>query len=134
MLSLTRRYAFSAGHRLSRACWDPEQNRQIYGRCANPGGHGHNYTLLVTVAGEPDPASGMIVDLAELDRVVRRTVLDRLDHRFVNEEVPEFRDRVPTSENLCRWIWHVLQPEAPAPLARIVLHETGTNCFEYSGR
>ena len=85
MLRLIRRYTFSAGHRLSRAQWDPEQNRRVYGRCANPHGHGHNYTLWVAVSGEMDPASGMIADLAELDRVVRRQVVDRLDHRFIKD-------------------------------------------------
>ncbi len=133
MLSLMRRYTFSAGHRLSRAHWEPERNRRIYGRCANPHGHGHNYTLHVVVTGEVDPASGMIADLAELDRVVRRLVVDRLDHRFINDEIPDFRDRVPTSENLCRWIWSALQLEVPGRLVRITLKETDTNSFEYSG-
>lgn len=133
MLRLIRRYTFSAGHRLSRAQWDPERNRRVYGRCANPHGHGHNYTLWVAVSGKADPASGMIANLAELDRVVRRQVVDRLDHRFINDEIPDFRDRVPTSENLCRWIWSALQPAVPGRLATITLQETDTNGFEYSG-
>lgn len=131
MLSLTRRYTFSSGHRLCRPEWTDARNVEIYGRCANPAGHGHNYVLYVTVAGPLDPETGMLVDLPQLDRTVAREVLSRLDHRFLNREVAEFRDTVPTSENLCRQIGQWLEPNlSPARLVRITLYETDTNCFE----
>ena len=87
----------------------------------------------MAVSGEMDPTRGMTAELAELDRVVRRQVVDQLDHRFINDEIPDFRDRVPTSENLCRWIWSALQPAVPGRLATITLQETDTNGLEYSG-
>ena len=131
MLTLTRRYTFSSGHRLCRPEWSDARNVEVYGRCANPAGHGHNYRLYVTVTGPLDPATGMLADLPQLDRTVAEEVLSRLDHRFLNHEVAEFRDVVPTSENLCRQIGRWLAPRlSPARLVRITLYETDTNCFE----
>ena len=133
MLTLTRRYHFSAGHRLRRADWDMETNSKVYGRCANPGGHGHNYYLFVSVSGEQDSKTGMIVDLSVLDSVVKQQILDKLDHRFLNTEIEFFHTAAPTSEQLCRFIWKQLKSSLKTiRLTRIVLNETENNSFEYS--
>ena len=133
MIRLTRRYHFSAAHVLARPDWSEDRNRSVYGKCANPEGHGHNYTLEVTVRGELDPESGHIVPIEHLDSVVRRRVLDALDHRFLNREVPEFESRVPTAENIARFVWNQLKGELPpAILDRVRLVETRNNSVEYS--
>ena len=134
MIRLTRRYHFSAAHVLARPDWSQDQNRSVYGKCANPEGHGHNYTLEVTVRGEIDPESGQIVPVERLDAVVRRRLLDSLDHRFLNREVPEFESLVPTAENIACFAWNRLKGElAPAVLDRVRLVETRNNSVEYSG-
>ncbi|MBN2433429.1 MAG: 6-carboxytetrahydropterin synthase [Acidobacteria bacterium] len=134
MLSITRRYTFAAAHQLAHPDWDPGRNAAVYGRCANPHGHGHNYLLFVTVTGERDARTGMLVDLAAMDRVVGERVLSRLDHRFLNLEIGRFRTTVPTSEALCHFVWDELCVAlAPARLVRILLYETENNCFEYRG-
>jgi len=130
---LTRRYWLSASHRLHSAKLTEEQNLATYGKCNNPHGHGHNYAVEVTVGGQIDPASGMICDLGELDRVVFREILERFDHQNLNC-LPEFREVVPTSENLCQAIYRILQPRCGAAhLQKVRLEETSMNSFEYSG-
>jgi 6-pyruvoyltetrahydropterin/6-carboxytetrahydropterin synthase len=130
---LTRRYWLSASHRLHSEKLSEEQNRATYGKCNNPHGHGHNYAVEVTVGGQIDPASGMICNLGELDSIVTREILERFDHQNLNC-LPEFRDEVPTSENLCKAIYRILQPRVPAAhLERVRLEETSMNSFEYSG-
>jgi 6-pyruvoyltetrahydropterin/6-carboxytetrahydropterin synthase len=105
--SLTRRVRFAAAHRYRRPDWDDRRNEAVFGACARPNYHGHNYACLVTVQGEIDPVTGMIVDLGELDAVLAREVVDRFDHKNINVEVPEFGDGklVPTGENLARFIF-----------------------------
>ena len=133
MIRLTRAYEFSAAHILARPDWDEAKNRDVYGKCANPAGHGHNYRLEVTVRGDVDPASGRIVPVERLDSVVQRRVLDALDHRFLNHEVPEFASEVPTAENIARFAWSALKGElSPAVLERVRLVETSKNSVEYS--
>jgi len=133
VIRLTRRYDFSAAHVLARSDWDDDRNRSVYGKCANPEGHGHNYTLEVTVRGEFDEESGRVVPIERLDAVVRRRVLDPLDHRFLNREVPEFETLVPTAENIARYVWNQLKGElSPAVLDRVRLVETRNNSVEYS--
>lgn len=133
MIRLTRRYAFCAAHVLARAEWDPQKNAAIYGKCANPAGHGHNYGLEVTLRGEIDPVSGRLIALEELDRIVRERILDRVDHRFLNHEVLEFHSEVPTAENIARFAWRALAGAVgPAVLDRIRLVETENNAVEYS--
>src|SRR5580700_9544156 len=100
MIFLTRRATFSAWHYYSNEAWTPERNEQVFGRCANKNGHGHNYTLEVTVAGEPDPVTGFVVDLKWLKDVMEREVLSAYDHRHLNLEAPEFANANPTTENL----------------------------------
>jgi 6-pyruvoyltetrahydropterin/6-carboxytetrahydropterin synthase len=112
-IRLERRYRFSASHLYRRPEWSEDDNRARFGRCANLPGHGHNYRLFVTVAGEADPATGFVVDLPALDGLVQRVVLDRLDHQHVNSAIPEFGagGKIPSSENLVEWIRGELERE-----------------------
>lgn len=128
-----RRYTLSASHRLHTAALSEEQNRAAYGKCNNPHGHGHNYTLEVLVTGPVDEETGMVIDLAKLDAVVQATVLDRFDHANLNLD-PIFANRVPTTENLCKAVFQLLQqPVLPAELAQVRVEETENNFFEYCG-
>ena len=130
---LTRRYSFAASHRLHSPRLGEEENRRVYGKCNNPYGHGHNYVVEVTVSGPVDPATGMVAHLGELDRFVERKVLETFDHKYLNEEIAEFRDRVPTTENLCIEIYNRLRDFPGASLMRVRLEETSLNSFEYAG-
>jgi 6-pyruvoyltetrahydropterin/6-carboxytetrahydropterin synthase len=130
---LSRRYRFSAAHRLHSARFSEEENQRLYGKCANPHGHGHNYVLEVTVAGPVDAATGMVANLGELDGFVEREVVEAFDHKYLNEEVAEFRVEVPTTENLCREIWRRLRGFPAARLERVRMEETSKNSFEYEG-
>lgn len=132
-VQLSRRYSFSASHRLHSTAFSEEENRRLYGKCANPHGHGHNYVVEVTLSGPVDAATGMVANLAELDTFVERAVLEPFDHKYLNEEVAEFGAVVPTTENLCREIWRRLKPFAAARLARVRIEETSKNSFEYEG-
>ena len=111
MLYLTRKAEFAASHYYHNPELSPEENRRLFGKCNNPNGHGHNYVLEVTVKGEIDPRSGFVVDLKQLKEIMNREVLDAMDHRFLNKEVPEFATRVPTTENLAIAIWQRLAPK-----------------------
>ncbi len=130
-ISLTRRYSFPASHRLFRADWSEAENRRVFGKCANPHGHGHNYVMEISVTGPLDPATGMIVNLAELDEFVRARVLDGFDHVNLNEQVAEFRDCIPTTENLCRVIFNRLSGLKQGCIERVRVEETAKNSFEY---
>lgn len=130
---LTRRYLFSASHRLHSDAMSEEENRRTYGKCNNPHGHGHNYALEVTVAGQVEPRTGMVCDLAQLDAFVEREVLERFGHENLNV-MPEFRGVVPTTENLCIVLYDVLrQGFRSAEVEKIRLEETMMNSFEYCG-
>lgn len=133
-LELTRRYALAASHRLHSPHLDEAENQRIYGKCNNPYGHGHNYVVEVTIAGPVDPATGMIANLADLDGYVAREIIEPFDHTYLNKDVEAFRDRVPTTENLCMEIFERLKQFAGARLVRIRLEETGRNSFEYAGQ
>jgi 6-pyruvoyltetrahydropterin/6-carboxytetrahydropterin synthase len=134
MIYLTRRAEFSASHYYHSPALTPEENLVLYGKCNNPRGHGHNYVLEVTVRGEVDSRSGMVVDLKQLKEVLNREVLDVLDHRFLNEEVPVFRHLIPTTENLAVEIWRMLEPKlAFCELHRIRLYETPDLYVDYFG-
>lgn len=132
-IELGRRYRFSASHRLHTEALSEEENARVFGKCANPYGHGHNYILEVSVSGEVDPATGMIANLADLDRFVEREVLEEFDHRSLNEDVAAFRDVVPTTENLCLEIYRRLKRFPLAKLERVRVQETTNNSFEYAG-
>jgi 6-pyruvoyltetrahydropterin/6-carboxytetrahydropterin synthase len=130
---LTRRYRFSASHRLHSAAMSAEENRVIYGKCNNPHGHGHNYALEVTVSGPVDERTGMVCNLVDLDGFVEREVLSRYGLENLNT-LREFSETVPTTENLCIAIFEILQRGFPhAHLEKIRLEETMMNSFEYSG-
>jgi len=130
---LTRRYRFSASHRLHSAEMSPDENRATYGKCNNPYGHGHNYTLEVTVSGRVDPSTGMVCNLVDLDGFVEKEVLTRYDLENLNT-LKEFAQTVPTTENLCVEIFEILQRGfQKAHLDRVRLEETLMNSFEYAG-
>jgi len=132
MVYLTRAYHFSASHRLYHPELSEEENRALFGKCSHPYGHGHDYRLEITVRGEPDPITGMIISLSDLDTLVQREVLDPLDHRFLNEEVAEFQQSIPTTEHLVRFIYQRLEPHLSgrARLYRVRLYETPRSYFE----
>jgi 6-pyruvoyltetrahydropterin/6-carboxytetrahydropterin synthase len=132
-IELGRRYHFAASHRLHSAHLTEEENCRIFGKCNYPYGHGHNYVLEVSLSGEVDPETGMIANLADLDAFVEREVLEDFDHKWLNENVPAFRDKVPTTENLCIEIFQRLKTFSKAKLERIRVQETGNNSFEYAG-
>lgn len=134
---LTRRYRFSASHRLHSPALTEGENRELYGKCNNPFGHGHDYVLEVTVAGAPNPLTGLIVPRHDLDQWVESKVLKLFDHRYINLDVAEFASRVPTTENVALVIakllaedWPRAFPAAPAGLARVHILETDRNGFE----
>jgi 6-pyruvoyltetrahydropterin/6-carboxytetrahydropterin synthase len=130
---LTRRYLFSASHRLHSAEMSPEENLATYGKCNNPHGHGHNYALEVTVSGQVDPSTGMVCNLVDLDQIVEREVVSRYNLENLNT-LQEFAQTVPTTENLCIEIFEILQRTFPyAHLERVRMEETMMNSFEYQG-
>jgi 6-pyruvoyltetrahydropterin/6-carboxytetrahydropterin synthase len=139
MIFLTRRATFSAAHYYWRDEWTAEQNEQVFGRCANRNGHGHNYTLEVTVAGEPDPVTGFVVDLKWLKDVMEQNVLLAFDHRHLNLETPEFAagKAIPTTENIAIASWKRLEPAIAAAggarLACVRVYETPEIFAEYVG-
>ena len=133
---LARAVHFAAGHRYHRPEWTPERNEEVFGRCARAPGHGHNYRCEVTVEGEVDPETGMVVDLGLLDRLLARRVVEPMDHAFLNE-VEDFRGerRIPTTENLCRVVWDRIAPALPegVRLVRVRVHEDRDLWSEYEG-
>ncbi|HKV06405.1 MAG TPA: 6-carboxytetrahydropterin synthase [Candidatus Acidoferrales bacterium] len=132
-VSLTRRYRFSASHRLYSSRFSDGENQRLYGKCSNPYGHGHNYVLEVTVTGAVDPATGMIANLGDLDPFVGREVVEAFDHKNLNEEIREFREIVPTTENVCREVYRRLSAFPVARIERVRIEETGKNSFEFDG-
>ena len=137
MIFLTRRATFSASHYYWNPEWTEEKNRAVFGRCANRNGHGHNYTLEVTVAGEPDPLTGFVVDLKWLKDVIEDRVHHAWDHRHLNLEVSEFARVIPTTENIAIAGWRRLAPAIDAAqgarLSRIRVYETPEIFAEYRG-
>jgi len=132
---ITRKAEFSASHSTARPDWTPEKNAEVYGASANLYGHGHNYVLEVTLEGEPDPITGMVVDLKDLKAIINQRVIDVFDHRHLNHEVVPFDKIVPTTENIARDIWRRLAPEFSngARLHQIRLWETADLFVDYRG-
>jgi len=130
---LTRRYMFSASHRLHSDSMSPAENSATYGKCNNPHGHGHNYMLEVTVSGPVDSRTGMVCNLVDLDGFVHSQILEHFDHQNLNM-LPEFAKAVPTTENLCISIYDILQRGfRHAHLEKVRFEETMMNSFEYAG-
>lgn len=128
---VTRRETFTAGHRLYNPAWSDERNAEVFGGCANPSGHGHNYILEVTVAGEPDPTTGFVMDLKALSDVLRKAILADVDHRNLNTDVDWLDGRNPTTEVLASAIWDRLERHLPqGALHRVVVRETEKNWAE----
>lgn len=131
---VTAKLDFSAAHRLHNPDRDDEWNRRIYDKCDNPRGHGHNYILMVSVRGEIDPETGMVIDLKRLKDLVRENVISHVDHKSLNEDVPFLRGVIPTAENLAHSFWKQLEPVIDqGKLYEIVLHETERNSVVYRG-
>jgi 6-pyruvoyltetrahydropterin/6-carboxytetrahydropterin synthase len=137
MVFLTRRATFSASHYYWNDAWPAQRNHEVFGRCANKNGHGHNYTLEVTVAGEPDAVTGFVVDLKWLKDVMEKEVLAAYDHKHLNLETPEFQREIPTTENIAIAVWKRLQPAIAAAggaqLSRVRVYETPELFAEYRG-
>ena len=110
-ISIIRKGHFNAAHKLFIPTWSEEKNLEVFGKCANPYYHGHNYDMEVTVTGDIDPETGMLINLKDLKKIIGEHVEDRYDHRNLNEEFEEFKDMVPTAENLCYMIWKILREQ-----------------------
>ncbi len=134
MIYLTRRERFNAAHRMYREEWSDEKNFEVFGKCSNPNWHGHNYELFVTVCGEPDPQTGLLINLKELSRIVRERVIDRLDHKNINLEVPFMQGKIASTENLVITIWEELEAplqERGIRLYSLKIAESENNIIEY---
>jgi 6-pyruvoyltetrahydropterin/6-carboxytetrahydropterin synthase len=125
MVYLTRKVEFSASHHYHNPEFSAAENQRIFGKCNNPNGHGHNYTLEVTVKGDVDRQTGFVVDLKQLKEIMNREVVDALDHRYLNKEVPEFANQIPTTENIAIAVWRRLQGKLKvAILHQVRIYET----------
>lgn len=131
---VSARLTFSAAHRLDNPKFDAEWNRRTFDKCNNPGGHGHNYILQVSVRGKIDPESGMVIDLAKLKEIMRERIVDRVDHRNLNADIEFLRGINPTAENLARAFWQQLAPAiTQGSLYEVMLQETEKNSVVYRG-
>ena len=134
-VSITRIVKFNAAHRVYNPSFSDEENRRLFGKCNNPNWHGHNYVLEITVEGEVDPGTGFVVNLAEVKRIAEREIVDAIDHKNLNLDVPFMSGTIPSTENLVLACWRVLAPQlAPARLAKLKLWETDNQYVEYDGR
>ena len=134
MIYLTRKADFSSAHFYRNPAWSEEKNREVFGKCANANGHGHNYTLEVTVAGEVDPVTGFVVDLKLLKDILEEQVVSVYDHRHLNHEVPEFASTIPTTENIAVAVWNRLDGKIPnAKLHRVRVFEMDDLFADYYG-
>jgi 6-pyruvoyltetrahydropterin/6-carboxytetrahydropterin synthase len=134
MVYVTRKAHFSAAHRLYNPTFSPERNEAVFDKCNNPRGHGHNYTLEVTVAGIPDPFTGYVIDLKKLAAMIDEYILDRVDHKHLNFDVAELRGIIPTAENISIVFWQLLEPRiTEGKLHSIRVFESDNNFVEYRG-
>lgn len=136
MVYITRKEHFNAAHKVHRAEWSVEKNNQVFGKCANPNWHGHNYNLYVTVKGKPHPETGFVVDLKALSVLIRETITEELDHKNLNEDDTFMKGLIPTTEHMSIEIWkHLAKPiqAMGAQLHCIKLYETDNNYVEYFG-
>ncbi len=134
MVYVTRRATFSASHRLHNPNLSEEKNFEVFGKCANPNGHGHNYVLEVTVGGEPNSETGYVIDLSKLKLIIKQEILDKVDHKHLNHDVEFLRGVIPTAENIVKAFWAILAPRIPeGKLVSLRLRETENNIVEYRG-
>ena len=134
MVYLTRREHFNGAHRLYNSAWSAEKNAAVFGKCANANWHGHNFDLYVTVKGEPDPDTGFVINAHELSRILKKEVVDKLDHKNYNLDVPELQHQVPSIENMVKVIWQWIAPHLQTcQLHCIKLVETENIYVEYYG-
>jgi 6-pyruvoyltetrahydropterin/6-carboxytetrahydropterin synthase len=137
MIYVSRQEHFNAAHKLHNPAWSQERNQEVFGPCANTNWHGHNYDLIVTVKGQPDPETGFVIDLKQLSTLIREHVVDQVDHKNLNLDVPFMKDQLASTENLVVAFWHILAPEiariSSARLHCIKLYETPRNFVEYYG-
>ncbi|WP_291274775.1 6-carboxytetrahydropterin synthase [Flavobacterium sp.] len=133
-VTVSRKAHFNAAHRLYRKDWSMEQNNAVFGKCNNPNFHGHNYELIVSVTGEIDPETGFVIDVKILSDLIKEEVEQRLDHKNLNLDVPEFFDLNPTAENIAVVIWNLLRQHIKSTLdLEVVLYETPRNFVTYKG-
>ena len=134
MIFLTRKTEFCASHRLYNPDFSPEKNEKIFGLCNNPNGHGHNYVLEVTVKGEVDPETGMVLDLKTLKKLITLEIIDKVDHKNLNIDVPFLRGLIPTAENIAIKVWEILEPKIMnGKLHEVKLFESERNMVSYRG-
>jgi 6-pyruvoyltetrahydropterin/6-carboxytetrahydropterin synthase len=131
-VSVSRREHFNAAHRLFNAEWSDEKNDAVFGKCNNPNYHGHNYEMIVTLIGEPDPQTGYVYDLKKLSDLIKENVLNHFDHKNLNLDTPYFKNLNPTAENIAIVIWRILRQQIDNQLdLKIRLYETERNFVEY---
>jgi len=131
-IKVSRKEHFNAAHRLFNAAWSDEQNQRVFGKCNNPNYHGHNYELVVSLVGEPDPDTGYVYDLKELSDLIQEHVLRKFDHRNLNLDLAEFKGINPTAENIALVIWKILRAQIDSKFdLKITLYETERNFVEF---
>ncbi len=128
-VTITRRMTFSAGHRIFNENWDDARNFEIFGPCSNPHGHGHNYALEISVTGPVDSETGMVINLKDMKSIIQKEIIDKVDHKSLNADVPFMKGINPTTENLAHKIWEILSKKLPG-MSRLVLHESENNKVE----
>jgi 6-pyruvoyltetrahydropterin/6-carboxytetrahydropterin synthase len=137
MVYITRKFHFSASHRIFKPKLSDEENFNLYGKCSNPSGHGHNYVLEVTVAGEPDPDIGYVMDLRKIKEIVNEVIIEKVDHKNMNVDVDYMKDVIPTTENIVIKFWEQLEEKINnknRKLYSLKLSETVNNSAEYRGK
>ena len=133
-VTVSRKAHFNAAHRLYRKEWSDKKNNSVFGKCSNPHFHGHNYELIVHVTGSVDPETGYVIDMKVLKNLIKSEVEDKMDHKNLNEEVPEFIEMIPTAENIAIMIFNNLKPHLnPNHSLEVTLYETPRNFVRYSG-
>ena len=136
MIYVTRRECFNAAHKLERTDWTPAKNLEVFGACANPNWHGHNYVLFVTVKGKADPETGFVIDLKKLSTIIRTEITNKVDHKNFNLDVPFMKGILPSAENIVKAFWQILAPHISkmgGQLHSLKLQETENNSVEYFG-
>jgi 6-pyruvoyltetrahydropterin/6-carboxytetrahydropterin synthase len=131
-VKVSRKEHFNAAHRLYNPAWSDQKNQEVFGKCAHPNYHGHNYEVVVSVTGVPDADTGYVIDTKQLSDLVRKEIIEPFDHKNLNLDVPYFKNLNPTAENIARIIWDILRPHIPHELdLKITLYETERNFVEY---